>query len=112
MWPSRSEEHTSELQSLTNLVCRLLLDTATTAIYTLSLHDALPISRPRSEEVSAAEHVRELVPPVLRRFTTPHDLIPRTQLLSNGRYAVMLTVAGSGYSRWRDVAIKIGRAHV
>src|ERR1019366_3733646 len=24
-WPGRSEEHTSELQSLTNLVCRLLL---------------------------------------------------------------------------------------
>src|SRR5437016_14565637 len=25
-WPMRSEEHTSELQSLTNLVCRLLLE--------------------------------------------------------------------------------------
>src|SRR5262249_62098603 len=25
-WTSRSEEHTSELQSLTNLVCRLLLE--------------------------------------------------------------------------------------
>src|SRR3712207_2350886 len=54
----RSEEHTSELQSRQYLVCRLLLekkkqfsnvffffnDTATTEIYTLSLHDALPIS--------------------------------------------------------------------
>src|SRR3989339_437819 len=88
---ARSEEHTSELQSLTNLVCRLLIeekkelpkdtlneqvetqyfkfdslnlesreilspvtiayesyffffnDTATTEIYTLALHDALPI---------------------------------------------------------------------
>src|SRR5687768_15888932 len=39
----RSEEHTSELQSRLHLVCRLLLDTATTEIYTLSLHDALPI---------------------------------------------------------------------
>src|SRR4029434_169198 len=39
----RSEEHTSELQSHLNLVCRLLLDTPTTEIYTLSLHDALPI---------------------------------------------------------------------
>src|SRR5947207_2167792 len=39
----RSEEHTSELQSHSDLVCRLLLDTATTEIYTLSLHDALPI---------------------------------------------------------------------
>src|SRR5437016_11448894 len=26
VWPIRSEEHTSELQSLTNLVCRLLLE--------------------------------------------------------------------------------------
>src|SRR6267142_2845721 len=82
----RSEEHTSELQSHVNLVCRLLLekkkthfsrrtprqpplhprktplgqartsfffnDTATTEIYTLSLHDALPIfagMRPTSQ---------------------------------------------------------------
>src|SRR5687768_12705351 len=62
----RSEEHTSELQSRLHLVCRLLLekkkksshtdypscftfffnDTAPTEIYTLSLHDALPISLP------------------------------------------------------------------
>src|SRR5438046_3169848 len=41
---TRSEEHTSELQSLTNLVCRLLLPPPSTEIYTLSLHDALPIS--------------------------------------------------------------------
>src|SRR5947207_224127 len=41
----RSEEHTSELQSHSDLVCRLLLDPATTEIYTLSLHDSLPISR-------------------------------------------------------------------
>src|SRR5215813_10298979 len=58
---NRSEEHTSELQSRPHLVCRLLLetkkpyrllffffnDTATTEIYTLSLHDALPIYWPR-----------------------------------------------------------------
>src|SRR5699024_4899930 len=40
----RSEEHTSELQSRFDLVCRLLLDTAPSYIYNLSLHDALPIS--------------------------------------------------------------------
>ncbi len=42
---------------------------------------------------------------------TPHTAIPRTHLLSNGRYAVMLDNAGSGYSayerelfltRWRE----------
>src|SRR5438874_441627 len=40
----RSEEHTSELQSRRDLVCRLLLDPASTEIFPLSLHDALPIS--------------------------------------------------------------------
>src|SRR5699024_1498632 len=41
---ARSEEHTSELQSRFDLVCRLLLDdTSTSSLYTLSLHDALPI---------------------------------------------------------------------
>src|ERR1035438_7424492 len=37
----RSEEHTSELQSLRHLVCRLLPPPADT--YPLPLHDALPI---------------------------------------------------------------------
>ena len=63
------------------------------------------VARPRAEEVKSAADVRDLVPPVLRRFTSPHDAIPRTHVLSNGRYAVMLTTAGSGYSRWRDVAM-------
>ena len=66
--------------------------------------DALA-ARPRAEEVSASAKVRDLVPPVARRFTSPDDPTPRTQLLSNGNYSVMLTAAGSGYSRWRDIAI-------
>src|SRR5688500_3649007 len=41
--PRRSEEHTSELQSPCNLVCRLLPPAS--ASRPLSLHDALPISR-------------------------------------------------------------------
>src|SRR5207248_2065406 len=41
----RSEEHTSELQSPYDLVCRLLLDPARTKFSPLSLHDALPIYR-------------------------------------------------------------------
>jgi len=40
-----------------------------------------------------------------RRFDSPHDAHPRTHLLCNGRYSVMLTAAGSGYSRWRDLAV-------
>ncbi|HVO22516.1 MAG TPA: glucoamylase family protein [Candidatus Margulisiibacteriota bacterium] len=63
------------------------------------------IARPRAEEVKVAADIREPVPPMVRRFHSPHDPVPRTHLLSNGRYAVMLTAAGSGYSRWRDLAV-------
>ncbi|HUI27153.1 MAG TPA: glucoamylase family protein, partial [Candidatus Kryptonia bacterium] len=70
------------------------------------------VARPRAEEVKAASNVRELVPPMVRRFHSPHNPVPRTHLLSNGRYAVMLTGAGSGYSRWRDLAVTRWREDV
>ena len=63
------------------------------------------VARPRSEEVRAVANVRELVPPARRRFDSAHDPVPRAHLLSNGRYAVMVTGSGSGYSRWRDLAV-------
>src|SRR6185312_17436987 len=101
--PIRSEEHTSELQSRSDLVCRLLLekkkthnppitsarlaghetaadnseannlhphffffnDTATTEIYTLSLHDALPISTGPRFPLFLAAHQRAL--PLIER---------------------------------------------
>src|SRR3546814_281993 len=42
---------------------------------------------------------------MVRRLTASADGAPITHLLSNGRYAVMLTAAGAGYSRWRDIAV-------
>jgi cyclic beta-1,2-glucan synthetase len=66
----------------------------------------------RAEEVNQTAQVRELVPPMLRRFRSPHDRIPRSHLLSNGRYAVMITAAGSGYSRWRNLAVSRWREDV
>ena len=63
------------------------------------------VARPRIEEVRAAANARDLVAPILRRFISPHEAIPGIHLLSNGRYAVMVTTAGSGYSRWRDFAV-------
>ena len=63
------------------------------------------VARPRAEEVKAEANVREAAPPTVRRFNSPHDLIPRTHLLSNGNYTVMITAAGSGFSRWRDMAV-------
>jgi cyclic beta-1,2-glucan synthetase len=82
----------------------------------LLLQERMPrdvlVARPRAEEVKSAADVRDLVPPVVRRFSSPHDLTPRTHLLSNGRYAVMVTAAGSGYSRWGDVAVTRWREDV
>src|SRR3989454_757366 len=63
------------------------------------------VTRPRRDEASGVADVRELAPAVVRRFTSPHAATPRTHLLSNGRYAVMMTAAGSGYSRWKSLAI-------
>jgi cyclic beta-1,2-glucan synthetase len=40
-----------------------------------------------------------------RRLATAHTAAVATHLLSNGHYAVMLTAAGSGYSRWRGLAV-------
>jgi cyclic beta-1,2-glucan synthetase len=40
-----------------------------------------------------------------RRFSSPYQATPRTHLLSNGSYSVMLTAAGSGYSRWQGIAL-------
>ncbi|MEY2415411.1 MAG: cyclic beta,2-glucan synthetase, partial [Ilumatobacteraceae bacterium] len=81
----------------------------------LLLQERMPrnvlVARNRSDEVKGAD-VRDLVPPMLRRFHSPHDAIPRTHLLSNGRYAVMVTAAGSGYSRWRDMAVTRWREDV
>ncbi len=40
-----------------------------------------------------------------RIITTPNTPIPEVQLLSNGKYHVMLTNAGGGNSRWNDLAV-------
>jgi cellobiose phosphorylase len=41
----------------------------------------------------------------LRIFTNPTPPAPEVHLLSNGRYHVVISSAGGGYSRWRDLAI-------
>ena len=70
------------------------------------------VARPRAEEVKADANVRDITPPTIRRFNSPHDLIPRTHLLSNGKYTVMITAAGSGFSRWQDLAVTRWREDV
>ncbi|HKC82800.1 MAG TPA: glucoamylase family protein, partial [bacterium] len=70
------------------------------------------VSRPPAEDVMALGDAREFVPPVVRRFTTPHGALPRAHILSNGRYAVMITAAGGGYCRWGGIAVTRWREDV
>jgi hypothetical protein len=76
----------------------------------LLLHERVPkhgaTLHPHAAEVDAAAR-----PPVaeaagiVRVFTDPNTPIPEVHLLSNGKYHVMTTNAGGGYSRWRDLAV-------
>jgi cyclic beta-1,2-glucan synthetase len=58
----------------------------------------------------AEVEIKEVMQPLLRRTISPMSTVPSAHLLSNGRYGVMITAAGSGYSvcgkmavtRWRE----------
>ncbi|HKB45919.1 MAG TPA: glucoamylase family protein [Chitinophagaceae bacterium] len=41
----------------------------------------------------------------MRVIKTPNTPVPEIQLLSNGRYHVMVTNSGGGYSRWKNITI-------
>jgi len=81
----------------------------------LLLQERMPrdvtVARPALRD-STLVKVGTTVPPMQRRYQSPHSRLPHTHLLSNGRYAVMLTNAGSGYSHWRDLAVTRWREDV
>jgi cellobiose phosphorylase len=61
---------------------------------------------PHAAEVSAASRPpAEDAASIMRVFTNPNTPLPEVHLLSNGRYHVMATHAGGGYSRWLDLAV-------
>ncbi len=70
----------------------------------------VPAAHPRAEEVLTGRVVQTLPGMITRVYETADLDTPRTQLLSNGIYNVMVTTAGSGYSqcaqnavtRWRE----------
>ena len=73
------------------------------------LHERVPTLPPlhhisTREGVPTVESAAEEAPSV-SRFDTPHTATPKTQLLSNGRYNLMVTNAGGGYSQWGDLEL-------
>ena len=75
----------------------------------LLLHERIPKVasplQPHAAEVSAARRPPSVAAATMRVFPSPHTPIPEVHLLSNGRYHVMATNAGGGYSRWKDLAV-------
>ena len=59
----------------------------------------VPAAHPRAEEVLAGRVTPTLPVMVTRVYDSANLETPRTQLLSNGTYNLMITTAGSGYSR-------------
>ena len=74
----------------------------------------VPALHPRAEEVLSGRTARSISGRVTRYFNTPTTPTPRTQILSNGKYSVMMTNSGAGYSmcgemavtRWREDATR------
>ena len=69
-------------------------------------------AHPRAEEVLSGRVVRTLTGLVTRLYDSPDLPTPRTQLLSNGTYSVMVTSAGAGYSRCGNLAVTRWREDV
>ncbi|MCE2575158.1 GH36-type glycosyl hydrolase domain-containing protein [Komagataeibacter sp. FNDCR2] len=63
------------------------------------------VARPLPSEDDIQPVTRPLPTPAGRYLERADTAEPITHLLSNGRYTVMLTAAGSGYSRWNGLAL-------
>ena len=74
----------------------------------LLLQERMPQSH--SDEPVAHEEVQlrqapRALPRPMRVITAVEAAQPEVQLLSNGRYRLMVTHAGGGYSQWQDLAV-------
>ena len=73
----------------------------------------VPAAHPRAEEVLTGRVAAQSMPGMTTRVYESADLeTPRTQLLSNGAYNVMITSAGSGYSQCEENAVTRWREDV
>ena len=73
------------------------------------LYERIPRDPAMVTVSSQPELIPELAPltraPSEGHTSTPNTPTPKTNLLSNGSYGVMVTNGGGGYSHWRDLAI-------
>jgi len=74
----------------------------------LLLQERIPKARPfdpQESELTGSQPAVCRQEPMMRVFEEPDTPIPEVHFLTNGRYSVMVTNSGGGYSRWRDIAL-------
>ena len=78
----------------------------------LLLQERVPLARPSTRQehrltppAVGREGGLEAPAPVMRILRDPDTPLPEVHLLSNGRYHVMVTQAGAGFSRWQNLAL-------
>lgn len=75
---------------------------------TLLLHEKVPKAKAlysAPEEIPEMHRMADGQESSVRVFRSANTSIPEVQLLSNGKYHVMVSNAGGGYSRWNDLAV-------
>jgi len=75
---------------------------------TLLLQERVPkatVFHPHTPELTDGGPEPDQAESAVRVVASPSTAVPEVQLLSNGRYHVMVSSAGGGYSRWRDLAV-------
>ena len=75
----------------------------------LLLEERVPFDAPRQSlehstiEPTEGDRATDDEQPMVRRLATPHTSFPRSHLLSNGEYSVIVSHAGSSWSKWEDI---------
>ena len=82
----------------------------------LLLHERVPKSTipvyPHAIEANSTRSASAEEAGTMRIFNDPFGAIPEVHLLSNGQLHLMVTSAGGGYCRWRDLAVTRWREDV
>lgn len=80
------------------------------------LYERIPIATPIKTNTNKREErvLTRLKPfsqvPLMGTVETPDTMTPKVNLLSNGKYSVMITNTGGGYSRWGTIDVSRWRA--
>jgi len=73
------------------------------------LYERIPVLPPVYRLPEAERDPSGAIPaeiyPTESKFNTPHTPRPKTQLLSNGNYSILVTAAGGGWSKWKELDV-------